>query len=73
MNFSFFIPVSLLIGLLFGFDFLNASSILQFDIRAQIAVNEVSGPIFKSGGRKSRIGNRSRLDSRDGATGKVDG
>jgi len=47
-------PVSLLICRLFGFDFLNASSILQFDIRAQIAVNEVSDPIFKSSGRKSR-------------------
>jgi hypothetical protein len=44
--------------------FLNASSILQFDIRAQIAVNEVSGPDFKSAGRKSRVGNRSRLSSR---------
>jgi hypothetical protein len=52
--------------------FLNASSILQFDIHAQIAVNEVSDPIFKSGGRKSRIGTETRL-VRDRATGQVDG
>jgi hypothetical protein len=50
-----------------GFDFLNVSSILQFDIRGQIAVNEVSGPIFKSGGRKSRQLGTEAVSLRDGA------
>jgi hypothetical protein len=41
---------------LFGFDFLNVSSILQFDIRAQIAVNEVSDPIFNPAAGEPQLG-----------------
>jgi hypothetical protein len=73
MNFSLFMLVSCCrdcpVAALY---FLNASSILRFDIRAQIAVNEVSGPNFKSGGRKSRMGPVAVMLT-DGATGQVDG
>jgi hypothetical protein len=72
MNFSLFMVVSCCLDCLLPVFFLNASSILRFDIRTQIAVNEVSEPIFNRAAGRAALVTETRL-VKGRAAGQVDG